>query len=55
MPQHIITESVADHYKYKEAELNEADRRGWYGVVIALLGTPVIWWLFWHLHLVGLL
>jgi len=55
MPQHIITESVADHYKYKEAELNEADRRGWYGVAIALLGTPVVWWLFWHLHLAGVL
>jgi hypothetical protein len=36
MPQHIITETVHEHYQFKEAELNEADRRGWIATVIGL-------------------
>lgn len=55
MPKFVVTQTQAEYSAYQKAQDNEADRRGWYGVIIALIGSPVLWWLLWHLHLMGLL
>lgn len=36
MPQHVITETVYEHYQFKEAEARDLDRRGWLATIISL-------------------
>lgn len=44
MPQHVISETVADYEKYKKAKFEEAEARGWLAFVIVMSGLCGLWW-----------
>lgn len=53
MPDFVVTQTQAEYSAYQKKQLTEDNRRGWYGVVITIIGTPALVLLFWQLHLWG--
>jgi len=55
MPDFVVTQTQQEYSAYQKKQEREENLRGWIAVVIALIGIPALWWLFWQLHLMELL
>lgn len=53
MPEFVVTQTAKEYADYQKKKESDENRRGWYGVAIALLGGPVVCWFCWQLHLWG--